>query len=885
MSSSRRTWFPRWLSSVRAVMILLISLATIFPLGVILYQGLQHRAQAYRDSRTLSERIATQLVFEQQLLLSSAEQLFSTFSYIPAIRRRDAVAVNALLADLVRKNPQITNLLVADEKGNTWASGLPMKDSISAADRQYFRNAMETGRFSSGEFSIGRLLNKPTLLFGYPLRDGSGRITDVATVSFSLDKYERYFQMKGMSTEASLALFDRKGTILFAGPTLALIGKQDREDLFRKMTTGPDEGSFEALGLTGVDRVFTYRKLRLPGESQPYMYVRAGISVSSILDRTQKDFLFGMGSIAVGTILILLASVLLSKRFVLDKVAALREATERISRGDLSARVPEIVSGGELGELGSSFDTMARRLQEADAERQAAVKELRENETRYRSIFDYGTDGIVIIDPDTATPIDFNNQACTQLGYTREEFRCLKISDIELLEGSEEVKAHLQKIIGIGYDEFETLHRTKHGEQRNIHVKAQYLLIGGKHVYHCIWRDITDHKLAEAEKEKLQAQLQQAMKMEAVGRLAGGVAHDFNNLLTVITGYSELLLQKIGKESPMHGEVEEIKRAGERAASLTQQLLAFSRKQIIEPKVVHLDHLVAEMHKMLTRLIGENIALQATTGKSLGSVKVDPGQFQQILMNLVVNARDAMPDGGKIVIETANVDLDEEYCALHPYVTPGRFVMLSVSDTGKGMSEEVKAHIFEPFFTTKERGSGTGLGLATAYGAVKQAGGFIEVYSEVGIGTTFKIYLPRVEEKALKSVKDELPQTMRGGSETVLLVEDEGMVRNVCLQILERLGYKVLQASNGVEAIALAQGYGDRIDLLLTDVLMPGMNGAELAAQLVPHRAEMKVLFTSGYTDDGIVRDKILEEGVSFIGKPYTPSALARKVREVLDKA
>ena len=396
--------------------------------------------------------------------------------------------------------------------------------------------------------------------------------------------------------------------------------------------------------------------------------------------------------------------------------------------------------------------------------------------------------------------------------------------------------------------------------------------------------DISDFKRAEAEKEKLQAQLQQAMKMEAVGRLAGGVAHDFNNLLTVIMGYSELLLQKVGKESPMHRDVEEIKRAGERASSLTQQLLAFSRKQIIEPKVVRLDLLVADMQAMLIRLIGEDIALQATTGKSLGSVKVDPGQFQQILMNLVVNARDAMPDGGKIVVEAANVDLDEGYCAVHPYIVPGRFVMLSVSDTGHGMSEEVKAHIFEPFFTTKERGRGTGLGLATAYGMVKQSGGSIEVYSEAGIGTTFKIYLPHVEEEASPSVKDDRPQEMRGGSEIVLLVEDEDIVRNLCIRILERLGYNVLQARNGAEAIALAQGYGDRIDLLLTDVVMPGMNGAELARQLVLHNPRMKVLFTSGYTDDAIVRHGILEEGVSFIGKPYTPSALAKKVRGVLDR-
>jgi two-component system cell cycle sensor histidine kinase/response regulator CckA len=253
-------------------------------------------------------------------------------------------------------------------------------------------------------------------------------------------------------------------------------------------------------------------------------------------------------------------------------------------------------------------------------------------------------------------------------------------------------------------------------------------------------------------------------------------------------------------------------------------------------------------------------------------------------MNLAVNARDSMPDGGKIVIETANVDLDEGYCAVHPYILPGRFVMLSVSDTGQGMTDEVKAHIFEPFYTTKERGSGTGLGLATTYGAVHQAGGSIEVYSEVGIGTTFKVYLPRVEEEAAKPVMGDLPTDLPGGTETVLIVEDEGILRKLCVQILEQLGYRVLQARNGAEAIALAQGYGDRIDLLLTDVVMPGMNGRELATQLVLHRPEMKVLFTSGYTENAIVHHGVLDDEVSFLGKPYSPSSLAKKIRKVLDK-
>ncbi len=539
--------------------------------------------------------------------------------------------------------------------------------------------------------------------------------------------------------------------------------------------------------------------------------------------------------------------------------------------------VPMMDNGAVNGRLWSFRDITERKRSE---------EALKESEARYRSIFDYSADGIVIVDPDTAAPIDFNQQACAQLGYSPEEFARLRISDIETLESPERVAAHIRKVIETGYDEFETVHRAKGGDRRDVHVKAQHFLIGGKPVYHCIWRDITDRKAAEAEKEKLQAQLLQAMKMEAVGRLAGGVAHDFNNLLTAINGYCQLLLQKIDADSPLHGDVAEIRRAGERAATLTQQLLAFSRKQMVEPKVVYLDHLVAEMHKMLTRLIGEDIELQAVTGRALGAVKVDPGQFQQILMNLAVNARDAMPDGGKIMIETANADLGEEYCARHPSLKAGRYVTLSVRDTGTGMPEEVRTHVFEPFFTTKKTGSGTGLGLAMAYGIVEQAGGAIEVDSEVGAGTSVRIHLPRVEEEeAAKAKSGDRAMGPLRGAETILLVEDEEILRSLCVRILEQLGYRVLQAGNGAEALAAAQENGGRIDLLLTDVVMPGMNGSELAEQLVLHQPDIKVLFMSGYTDDTISRHGIVDEEVSFIAKPYTPLALAQKVRETLGTA
>jgi len=397
------------------------------------------------------------------------------------------------------------------------------------------------------------------------------------------------------------------------------------------------------------------------------------------------------------------------------------------------------------------------------------------------------------------------------------------------------------------------------------------------------FQDVTDRKREEKEKQRLEAQLQQAMKMEAVGRLAGGVAHDFNNLLTGIMGNLQLAQMEMKPDDPLAEMLTEVNKAAESAAALTRQLLAFSRKQLIEPKVLDLNDIISSLHKMLARLIGEDIELKTVPGKSLGAVKVDPGQIEQILVNLAINARDAMPDGGTLLVETGDVELDEEYCRRHSNAQPGGFVMLAVSDTGVGMSEEVKSHLFEPFFTTKPKGHGTGLGLATIYGAVKQSGGFVEVYSEPGMGTSFKIYLPRAMEKAEKLEKGRRVLEMPGGTETVLLVEDEGIVRELAIKILKRLGYKVLHAPNGGEAFMMAEGYKNRIDLLLTDVVMPGMNGRQLAERLVEIHPEMKVLYTSGYTENVIVHHGVVEENLNFIGKPYAPRDLAAKLREVLE--
>ncbi|HLE84167.1 MAG TPA: response regulator [Thermoanaerobaculia bacterium] len=381
----------------------------------------------------------------------------------------------------------------------------------------------------------------------------------------------------------------------------------------------------------------------------------------------------------------------------------------------------------------------------------------------------------------------------------------------------------------------------------------------------------------------LEAQLRTAQRMEAVGQLVAGVAHDFNNLLTVILGNSELLLRGLEPADPRRAGLGEIRSAAERAAVLIRQLLAFSRQQVLEPRVLDLNALVGDVRRLLRRVIGEDVELRIRLAPRLGAVRADPGQLEQVMLNLAVNSRDAMPGGGILTLETANLDLDEAYCRDHAAARPGPYVLLAVSDTGLGMDAATRGHIFEPFFTTKGRDHGTGLGLATVHGIVSQSGGHIWLYSEPGKGTTFKIYLPRVEAPAAPTAAAAPPARALTGSETVLVVEDEEAVRALTTKTLEARGYRVLAAASAEQALEVAQRHPERIPLVVTDVVMPGLSGGELAARLVELRPEMRVIFVSGYTDDTIAHQGVLDPGVHFLQKPFALDALARKVREVLD--
>jgi two-component system cell cycle sensor histidine kinase/response regulator CckA len=509
-------------------------------------------------------------------------------------------------------------------------------------------------------------------------------------------------------------------------------------------------------------------------------------------------------------------------------------------------------------------------------ERRRAEHQLRTKAAEYRLLFDANPAPMWVFDAETLRFLAVNDAALRQYGYSREEFLSLTLLEIRPEEDREDL-LRIRREEPTGPRQYSGLrHRKKDGTIIEVDVSADSLVFAGRPARIVLVQDVT-------QRTRLEEQLRQAQKMEAVGRLAGGIAHDFNNLLTVIGGHSELLLQELAAEDPRRADVLTVQEAGERAAELTRQLLAFSRKQVLEPQVLDLNSLLRDSERLLRRLLTENVELRIVLVPELGRVRADPVQLRQVVLNLVVNARDAMPDGGVLTLETQNADIDAEYMARHGLVSEGRYVLLAVSDTGIGMNAETKGRIFEPFFTTKERGRGTGLGLATVYGIVRQSGGFIWVYSEPGRGATFKVYLPAVDAEVTAESDRPVGESPRG-SETVVLVEDDKQVRELAQRVLERQGYRVLPAADATEALRLPQLDAGPIHLLVTDVIMPGMNGRELAERLGVRYPDLKVLYVSGYTDDVIVRHGMLDPGTRFLQKPFSPDALVRKVSDVLGR-
>jgi len=542
-------------------------------------------------------------------------------------------------------------------------------------------------------------------------------------------------------------------------------------------------------------------------------------------------------------------------------------AADFIIKGRLTRLVPAIER-----ELREKAGREAQRHAEERAH--ASESRARASEDRYRMLFDASPLPMWVFDAETLAFLAVNDAAVQHYGYSRDEFAAMTIADIR---PSEDLARLREDVAGAAGPDHGHLwqHRKKDGTIITVEVKANDFNFGGRRSRLVLANDVTL-------RVRLEEQVRRTQKMDAIGNLAGGVAHDFNNLLSVILSYTGLFLDGLSPSDPARADLEEVRKAGERAANLTRQLLAFGRQQMLAPRVLDLNQVLVGVEKMLRRLLGADVELAMLT-TPVGLVMADPGQVEQVVMNLVVNARDAMPGGGKLTIETANVHLDAEYAAQHIDVTPGAYVMIAITDTGSGMDAATLARIFEPFFTTKEQGKGTGLGLSTVFGIVKQSKGHIWVYSEPGKGTTFKVYLPRSDPRDHPSTPPPSAPLTLHGTETILVVEDEDPVRAVMRTVLRRHGYNVLEAQNGGEAFLICEKFTAKIHLLVSDVVMPRMSGRELVERLAPMRPDMKVLYVSGYTENSIVHHGVLDAGITFLQKPITPDALARKVREVLD--
>lgn len=569
--------------------------------------------------------------------------------------------------------------------------------------------------------------------------------------------------------------------------------------------------------------------------------------------------------LGAGVALIVLAASYLIGLGISRPVAALSRVTRAIAGGDLRSRA-SAESRDEIGELALSFNKMTERLAES---RRGILEEKSRLEALIRDV----KEGVCFIDAGGNVVI-INRSFEESLGIRSEDVVGKSASEWSwAIQNVGEILADLKD----GRKEYYAGEAVYGG--RDMEMTASPIRSNGEYVGTVVvFRDVTDRK-------RLEEEARQSQKIEAVGRLAGGIAHDFNNLLTVILGYTQLLLKRLAPADELRPDIEAINHAADRAAALTRQLLAFSRKQILAPTVLNLNGIVSGLEKMIRRIVGEDVDLVTILAPDLGSVKADPGQVEQIIMNLVVNARDAMPQGGTLTIETANTELSKDFVQVHTGASPGPCVMLAISDTGVGMDAEMRSRVFEPFFTTKEVGKGTGLGLSMVYGIVKQSDGYIDVESEPGRGTIFRIYLPRVEEEAEVSPAAPAVTGAAGyeGRETILLAEDDPTVREFSARVLRDLGYTVLDAGDGKEAILISSKYAGRIHLLVTDVVMPGMSGGDLAGRVVSIRPGTKVLFMSGYTDDTVVRHGVLESEIAFLQKPFAPEALARKVRDVLE--
>ena len=864
--------------SIKVQLVLIVLIIALPATGVIIYSGVKLRNEAVKMALMDSQRLADSMALQQQNMIASARQLVSALAQLSEIQNHDGAKAEPLLVEILKLNAQYSNIGLIDKTGLVWAASVHALVNVDVSDRRYFQNPMSTGRFSSGEYIMSRAIFKPVINFGYPLRNNHGDPTGVISIGYDLGSYRKSFENAKLPPGSNYLLIDHKGVMLSgADNNKKYVGKKFDSKQLKEMEEGPEEGHSIGTLLGGGKYYIAFRRMLLEGEHTPYMYIRVGIPTEVVLAQADRVLWNNLALFLSCLLLALCTAWLIGKRSIADRITLLGNASKLIAQGKLDARVSSLVAGGELGVLGESFDNMAKELA---LEEQARIA----SEKNYQQIFNASQDAIILHDTETGRILEANDAVNRMFGYSREEILALSMHDIncdelpyppkEAANGKADVPADVAP-------SFKWRCKRKNGDCFLTEVVVSATSIGGEGCSLAVARDITERTKAESEKKVLEDQLYQIQKIESIGRLAGGIAHDLNNLLTPIMGYSQLLKKEAVAENKSHHMADQIFQASNKAQVMVQQLLSFGRKQVLDMKAVDLDQVVTSFYGILRRTIRESIEIQLHPAGEHCSIRADVNQIERIIMNLAVNAQDAIDGNGTITLETAPMTLDEEYARLHASVKPGRHLMLAVTDSGCGMDKETIEHIFEPFFTTKPVGQGTGLGLATVYGLVKQHEGSIWVYSEPGNGCSFKVFFPIIEEKAVAEEVVSVRQVkFSADSYTILLVEDNEMLRGMVRDLLINYGFEVIEAGDPAQALGMIEGR--KIDLLITDVVMPGMSGPELHERLLTKYPGLIVLFMSGYTNTVIVKHGVPGSGVNFIQKPFSIDNFLLKVEGLL---
>jgi len=871
----------------RLLLVALLAVLPSFVLTLLTSNLLNKRAE--EESEQDVAKLAQVISLEEEQLIKGTLQLLTSLGQIPQVAEADTDFSGPFFSGLLKHFQRYANFGVIRPNGELAASAVPLAGPLDLSDRNYFRRALQTREFSIGDFQIGRLTGKPSINFGYPVLGEAGQVKAVifaAVDLFWLSEHE-HAAASLLSPGSIFAKIDANGTLIAYQPdssewlgkpapwNFVGSGKARAHGIVR--TSAPD----------GIPRVYAFETVRGSKLFAGELTVVIGIPRDILLAEPRRLLVRNFISLAVVALLVLTFAWVSGSILILSPTRAILRATEELSNGNLSARTGLAPKKGEIGHLGLSIDRMAETLQKHDQERVRMNELLQESEEKYRTLVETSPDGIVLLDEDLK--IIMANRASLRLAGKQnpEQLVGRSMYDFVATEDRSRLINDIKRFFqDKAMQDVEYSLVREDGTSVPIEVRASLPGYPGtaSRVIICVLRDISGRKQAEEEKKKMQAQLFQAQKMDSIGTLAGGVAHDFNNLLTVIVGHADFAMSATEQGQRAYLSLKEIHRAAMRAADLTHQLLLFSRKQPMDLIPLNLNDTVEGLLKMLGRLIGEDVRIETRLAPELWTVRADAGNMEQTLMNLALNARDAMPAGGTLTIATSNELVGQEYCALYPYARPGRFVCLSIADTGAGMTPEVMAQAFEPFFTTKGMGKGTGLGLSVVYGIVKQHEAWINVRSEPGKGSAFHIFLPAFGGQARKDVEQEAVLSgLRGHGEQVLVVEDDEAIRDFMENVLREYNYLVTSAATAKAAMESFEKHQGAFALVLSDVVLPDQSGVRLVETLVSSKPELKVLLSSGYADDKSQWTAIRDKGLRFMQKPYTLTGLLRAVRASLE--